>query len=47
MFAFIVGYASIAILLRYLARHTTIVFVVYRVALGSLVLVLVATGAIH
>ena len=47
VFAFIVGYASIAILLRYLARHTTIVFVVYRVALGSLVLVLVATGAIH
>jgi len=47
VFAFIVGYASIAILLRYLTRHTTIVFVVYRVALGSLVLVLVATGAIH
>jgi len=47
VFAFIVGYASIAILLRYLARHTTIVFVAYRVALGSLVLVLAATGAIH
>ena len=45
--AFIVGYASIAVLLRYLTRHTTIVFVVYRVALGSLVLVLVATGAIN
>jgi undecaprenyl-diphosphatase len=47
VFAFAVGYASIAILLRYLARHSTIVFVVYRVALGALVLVLVATGAIH
>jgi undecaprenyl-diphosphatase len=47
LFAFVVGYASIAILLRYLARHSTIVFVVYRVALGALVLVLVATGAIH
>jgi undecaprenyl-diphosphatase len=47
LFAFIVGYASIAILLRYLTRHTTIVFVIYRVALGTLVLVLVATGAIH
>ncbi len=47
VFAFIVGYASIAILLRYLTRHTTIVFVIYRVALGTLVLVLVATGAIH
>ena len=47
LFAFAVGYASIAILLRYLARHSTIVFVVYRVGLGALVLVLVATGAIH
>ena len=46
LFAFAVGYASIAILLRYLARHSTIVFVVYRVALGALVLVLVAAGAI-
>ncbi|HEX3278878.1 MAG TPA: undecaprenyl-diphosphate phosphatase [Thermoleophilaceae bacterium] len=45
--AFVVGYAAIAWLLRFLASHSTIVFVVYRVALGSLVLVLVATGAIH
>jgi undecaprenyl-diphosphatase len=45
--AFVVGYASIAFLLRYLARHSTIVFVVYRVALGALVLVLAATGAIN
>jgi undecaprenyl-diphosphatase len=45
--AFVVGYWSIAFLLRYVARHSTIVFVVYRVALGVLVLVLVATGAIH
>jgi undecaprenyl-diphosphatase len=44
--AFVVGYASIAFLLRYLANHSTIVFVVYRVALGALVLVLVSTGAI-
>jgi undecaprenyl-diphosphatase len=44
--AFAVGYASIAFLLRFLVRHSTIVFVVYRVALGALVLVLVATGAI-
>ena len=46
LMAFIVGYASIALLLRYLTRHSTIVFVVYRVALGSLVLVLVSSGAI-
>jgi undecaprenyl-diphosphatase len=44
--AFVVGYASIAFLLRYLSDHSTIVFVVYRVALGSLVLLLVSTGAI-
>jgi undecaprenyl-diphosphatase len=44
--AFIVGYASIAFLLRYLERHSTIVFVIYRVALGSLVLILVSSGAI-
>ena len=46
LMAFIVGYASIALLLRYLTRHSTIVFVVYRVALGSLVLVLVGSGTI-
>jgi undecaprenyl-diphosphatase len=45
--AFVVGYWSIAFLLRYVARHSMIVFVVYRVALGSLVLVLVSTGVIH
>ena len=47
LLAFAVGYASIAFLLRYLADHSTTVFVVYRVALGSLVLVLLAAGAIH
>ena len=45
--AFVVGYWSIAFLLRYVARHSTIVFVIYRVALGSLVLVLVSTGTIQ
>ncbi|MEA2420574.1 MAG: undecaprenyl-diphosphatase [Thermoleophilaceae bacterium] len=44
--AFVTGYAAIAWMLRYLANHSTIVFVVYRVALGALVLVLVSTGAI-
>jgi undecaprenyl-diphosphatase len=44
--AFIVGYASIAWLLRYLVRHSMTVFVVYRVALGALVLILTASGAI-
>ncbi|SBW23098.1 Undecaprenyl-diphosphatase [Candidatus Protofrankia californiensis] len=44
--AFGVGYASIAGLLKFLVRHSTMVFVTYRVALGSLVLLLVASGAI-
>jgi undecaprenyl pyrophosphate phosphatase UppP len=44
--AFIVGYASIAFLLRYLASHSTLVFVVYRVVVGALVLALAGAGAI-
>ncbi|MFL5820823.1 MAG: undecaprenyl-diphosphate phosphatase [Solirubrobacteraceae bacterium] len=46
LLAFVAGYASIAFLLRFLVTHTTAVFVVYRVALGALVLGLVAAGAI-
>jgi undecaprenyl-diphosphatase len=45
-FAFISGYAAIAFLLRYLATHTTVLFVVYRVVLGTVVLVLVSAGTI-
>jgi undecaprenyl-diphosphatase len=44
--AFVVGYASIAWLLRFLSKHSTAVFVVYRVALGCLVLALLAGGAL-
>ena len=44
--AFVVGYAVIAWLLRFLVRHSTVVFVVYRVALGVVVLSLVATDVI-
>ena len=46
LLAFVVGYASIAFLLRYLATHSTVLFVVYRVVLGTVVLVLTAGGAI-
>jgi undecaprenyl-diphosphatase len=46
LLAFVVGYLSIAFLLRYLAHHSTEVFVVYRVVLGTVVLVLVSTGVI-
>jgi undecaprenyl-diphosphatase len=45
--AFVVGYAAIAWMLRYLTSHSTLVFVVYRVVLGTLVLVLAGAGAIH
>jgi len=46
LLAFVVGYASIAFLLRFLATHSTGIFVAYRVALGAVVLALVAAGAI-
>jgi undecaprenyl-diphosphatase len=46
LLAFVVGYASIAWMLRWLTSHSTVVFVIYRVALGSLVIVLTAAGAI-
>jgi undecaprenyl-diphosphatase len=45
--AFVTGYASIAFLLRYLARHTIAVFVGYRVLLGVVVIALAAAGAIN
>ena len=44
--AFVSGYAAIAWLLRYLSSHSLDIFVVYRIALGVLVLSLTATGAI-
>jgi undecaprenyl-diphosphatase len=47
IFAFIVGYASIAWLLKFLTRHPVTVFVVYRIVLGVVVLALVAGGALN
>ncbi len=44
--SFVVGYAAIAWLLRYLATNSMLVFVVYRVALGTLVLALLAAGVL-
>jgi undecaprenyl-diphosphatase len=44
--SFVVGYAVIAWLLHYLAHHSVAIFVAYRLALGTIVLVLVAAGAI-
>jgi undecaprenyl-diphosphatase len=44
--SFVVGYAAVAWLLGYVARHGLTVFIRYRVALGTVVLVLVGTGAL-
>lgn len=46
LIAFAVGYATIAWLLRYVQRHSIYLFVWYRLALGAIVLVLLATGTI-
>ena len=43
----IVGYLSIEFLLRYLRSHSTWLFIVYRIALGALILILLATGIIQ
>lgn len=40
----VVGYASIAFLLGYLKRHTTYLFIIYRLVLGAILLALLFTG---
>jgi undecaprenyl-diphosphatase len=47
LLAFASGYAAIAWMLRFLTTHSTVVFVVYRVVLGTVVLVLVSAGVIE
>ena len=47
LMAFVSGYAAIAWLLRFLSTHSTVIFVVYRVALGAVVLALTGAGAIE
>lgn len=44
--AFLVGYAAIAWLLRYVSTRSYMPFVIYRIALGSFTLVMLGTGAI-
>ena len=44
--SFIVGLASIVWLMRYISRHSTVVFVIYRVALGLLLFGLLAGDVI-
>jgi undecaprenyl-diphosphatase len=47
IFAFVVGLASIAWLMRWLSNHSTFVFIYYRIALGVLLIVLLSTGVLH
>ena len=42
--AAVVGYLAIAGLIRFLQRHSTDVFVAYRIALGVTLLLLIAAG---
>lgn len=44
--SFVVAYIAVAWLLRFIAHHTYTVFIVYRITLGSIVLILLATGAV-
>ena len=45
--AFVVGLAVIAFFMRWISRHSFLPFVVYRVALGAALLVLLSTGVIQ
>jgi undecaprenyl-diphosphatase len=44
--SFVVAYAAVAWLLRFVAHHSIVAFVPYRLALGGVILVLLATGTI-
>ena len=44
--AFVVGYGAVALLLGYLRRHTTWVFIIYRLVLGSMLLSMLWTGTL-
>ena len=44
--AFLVGYAVIAWLMRYISKKSFTPFVIYRIALGTALLIALATGAI-
>lgn len=46
-FAFVVGLASIAWLLRWLGKHSTYIFIYYRIFLGGLLIVLLLTNVLN
>ncbi len=45
--AAISGYLAIEVLLRYLRTHSMLVFVIYRLFLGALLILLIETGQVH
>lgn len=45
--AIIVGYAAVAFLMNYLKRHTTWIFIIYRLVLGAALLALLANGRLQ
>jgi len=45
--AFIVGYVVIAWLMKFIATRSFMPFIIYRIALGTLILILIATGVIN
>lgn len=44
--SFVVAYGAVAGLLRFIAKHNYVSFIIYRIALGALLIVLLSTGAI-
>jgi undecaprenyl-diphosphatase len=45
--SFIVGYAAVAWLLKFIAKHSYSVFIIYRVVLGTVLLILLGTNVIQ
>jgi undecaprenyl-diphosphatase len=45
--AFLVGYAVIAWLMKFIATKSFMPFIIYRIALGTVILILLATGTIN
>jgi len=44
--AFVIGYAVIAWLIKYVSTNSYMPFVIYRIVLGALILVLMTTGVL-
>jgi undecaprenyl-diphosphatase len=44
--SFVVGYAAVAWLLKFISKHSYSIFIAYRVVVGSLLMMLLATGTI-